>query len=199
MEMRKPDESASPTWAVKVSVPFDWQWSKNRMWIARADTYARRLSDHARSRRDLLVFSLRAELKGRRVANNVLIVWLHVELPDHKGDAINCIDLVCDAIEIATGLDDRWYGIGGLTWGVVKQDPQLTVTIGQFSAEDVQICGTCGSPLPLDFFGKGTNKLGKTTTCRDCLAARRRQKKKPRTEPCPGPDPFPGTKAPWKA
>lgn len=169
------------------------------MWVARAGMYARRLSDHARSRRDLLVFMLRAKLKGRRIANTVLVVWIHVELPNHKGDAINCLDLVCDAIEIATGLDDRWYEIGRLTWAVIKKDPQLSVRIGQFSTEDVQICGTCGLLLALDGFGKGTNKLGKATTCRDCLADRRRQHKKSRTEPCPEPDPSTGTEAPWKA
>ena len=171
-------------WQVSASVPFDWKWSKNRMWVARAGTYARRLADHARARRDSLVFVLRAALRGRRVANNVLWVNLRVEIPDHRGDAVNCLDLALDAIEIATGLNDRWYSIAGLDWAVVKDhQPQLTISIGQTEAEDVQVCGgRCGEILPLERFTKGRSKLGRATTCRECAAAMRVERKNLRAE-----------------
>ena len=58
-------------------------------------------------------------------------------IPNHRGDAINCMDLVADAVEIATGLDDRWYGISGLTWEKRPDRPEMHVWIGQSDLEDV--------------------------------------------------------------
>lgn len=171
-------------WSVDASVPFDWLWSKNRMWAPRRGTYARRLADHARSRRDLLTFALRAVLRGQRVANNVLLVQIQVEIPDHRGDAINCLDLVCDAVEAATGLDDRWYAISGLTWSVVKVNPQLRVWIGQKDTTDSKVCGRCGEVLPFEAFGLSkAAKTGRASCCRPCLTANAAERRAARRSP----------------
>ena len=192
-------------WSVSVSVPFDWQWSKNRMWVARAGSYARRLADHARARRDGLAFALRAELKGRKVSNNRLLVQIHVEIPDHKGDAINCLDLVCDGIEHATGLNDKWYSLSGLTWAVAKTNPQLKIWIGQVDVTDSKVCGTCGEILPFGDFGVAKNTAtGRASRCKSCRATVHREQKAERDrlaaeDSPPEPEPAPEADPPWRS
>jgi len=131
--VKKPGIEPNLVWRVDARVPFDWQWSKNRMWEARAGTYARRLADHARTRRDTLAMILGLALRKERVqpVENELWFGVHVWIPDRRGDAINCLDLVADAIEIATEVDDRWYQLGGLTWELDRAEPALFVWIGQ--------------------------------------------------------------------
>lgn len=158
-------------WLAHVSVPFDWRWSKNRMWISRGRGASKALAAHARQRKDALATMLRLELGSRRIAHNRLWVSIHSELPNHRGDSINCIDLACDAIQQATGLDDRWYQIGGVTWEIVKhRQPRLHIWIGQESIEDVISCSSCGQLLPLDLFHAARNKLGHGSTCKKCAS-----------------------------
>ncbi len=162
-------------WSVHVAVPFDWKWSKNGMWVARRGSFGRRLSQPARDRRDSLAVALVAELGGQQVAHNVMWLEIFAELPDHRGDAINCLDLVADAVEIATGLNDRWVKISGLDWKISKDPkPGLHVWIGQQSIEDVQACGTCGLILHLnEFYRCRSAKLGRANRCKNCSSAKR--------------------------
>lgn len=193
-------------WRVTASVPFDWKWSKNRMWLAIAGSYARRLAPHARARRDDLAMLLRVQLAKStyRVANNKLRFGIHVTMPDHRGDAINCLDLVADGIECATELNDRWFELASLTWSFDPTDPHLEVWIGQESDIDVQFCGgVCAELLTLEHFNKGRNQFGKCTVCRACQAAQRCARKadlehrsKP---PMPEPEPDGRSTAPWLA
>lgn len=74
-----------------------------------------------------------AQMAQRKVNATRGVLWLriHVYLPHHKGDAINCLDLVADAVEKGTGLDDRWYEIRSLTWEIDRANPRMVVDIGQ--------------------------------------------------------------------
>ena len=135
--LEEPPEIPPLAWRVHVVVPFDWKWSKNKMWLARAGSYGRRLSPEARGRREALAAHL--------LSRAPLWLQIHCVLPNHRGDAINCLDLVADAVEAATGLDDRWYMISGLTWSKVKgARPELHVWIGQAASQG----GLVGGPFP---------------------------------------------------
>ena len=139
--MEPPRPIPNLLWRVGVTLPLDWGWSKNRVWVARAGSYGRRMNPEARAKRDALALILRAEL-GRQgvlqVARNVLWLRLHCALPNHRGDALNVLDLVADAVQDATGLDDRWYAVEGLTWELRPDRPELRVWVGQASLEDVK-------------------------------------------------------------
>lgn len=117
-------------WTAKAVMPFDWQWSKNAMWVARAGSYARRLNPKARARKEVLAAMLRPKLPPMPLRKAPLWVLIDVGVPDRRGDAINCIDLVCDSVQLATGLDDRWYKTV-LDWEVCREKPELEVLIGQ--------------------------------------------------------------------
>lgn len=168
-------------WFVRVAVPFTYATSKNHVWATtrRGHVYKRQESNKARHDIGILI---KDALDGRRVANNKLWIDILVQKPNHKGDAVNVVDLVCDAIKDVIPVDDRWYSIRRLDWEVVKKDPMLYVGIGQESDEDVQVCSACGGVLPLHAFtsNKHNKLLGVSRTCRECDAAGRRLAKQRR-------------------
>jgi hypothetical protein len=161
-------------WFVRIAIPFDYALSKNKMY-GRARTGQVFLRAEGKAMRMLLVNSVRRALCAQRIAHNKLWIDLFVEKPDHTGDAVNVVDVVCDAIKEAIPLDDRWYAIRRLDWAIEKEDPMLSIGIGQESDRDVQACSTCGRILLFDAFNLNkSTKLGITTECRECLAVKRR-------------------------
>ncbi len=162
----------SPTlaWRVAVAVPFSYGMSKNAIWrnVTASHVVLRR---DARQRRNHICMLLRAAIaqSGHRVARNKLWLDIFVEKSDNRGDAVNFIDLVCDAVKDATELDDRWYSIRRVDWSVQKSDPRLLVGIGQDSTVDSEICSYCGGLKPLDEFGKKKgNPTGRDRVCKLC-------------------------------
>lgn len=154
-------------WSVGVSVPFTWALSKNHLW-----TLARRghvyLREDSRAARDGLILSLSQSLKGITPINGKLWVDLIVQKPNHRGDAINLLSAVCDAIKVATGIDDRWYSVRRLDWQIVKDNPQLILRIGQEVIEPERVCSYCGRSLPIDRFALHGR------ICQECRSAARR-------------------------
>ena len=155
-------------WIMRVAVPFTYAASKNHI-------YARRRSGHvflrreSKAKRAEITAAIRAGLVDRRVAHNKVWLDVLVQKPDHYGDAINVIDLVCDAVKDAVPVDDRWFCIRRLDWEIVKEDPQLIIGIGQDSLEDAQVCSYCGQIKPLTAFNKAKNRpLGVGRECREC-------------------------------
>lgn len=122
-------------WSIQVVVaPYvHGDWSKNRMWVTRRGGRGRCLSKRARIARDRLAAMVAAQMAGAGYVATRGVLWLriHVCLPHHRGDAINCLDLVADAVEKGTGLDDRWYEIRCLTWEIDRANPRMVVDIGQ--------------------------------------------------------------------
>lgn len=167
------DELPDAHTVARVALPFDYAVSKNAVWrVGRGGhVYARQESN---AYRDALILALRNSgpwFQGK--------LWLDifVEKPDHKGDAVNVVDVVCDAVKVATGVDDRWYSIARLDWSIVKVQPRLIVGLRQAVTEDRQVCSACGIDHPLDgdFFHRNrSTKTGFTRVCRSCSSARTR-------------------------
>ena len=160
-------------WLVRIAVPFSYAASKNHVWTSKDRDHVR---SRARSRafRASITSMVSAALVGRRVAVNKLWIDIRVQKPDHKGDAVNVVDLVCDAVKDATGLDDRWYSLRSVDWEIVKGAPMLFVGIGQESDEDLQACSSCGRLLALSMFASNrSNKLGRSRNCHDCRRVKR--------------------------
>lgn len=161
-------------WEVRVSIPFSYGMSKNRLYHngARGNKV---LTAAARSHRDSLTNAVKAACSKQKVASNKLWVSMLVQKPDNRGDAVNMIDIVCDAIKRAIPLDDRWYSIRGVDWQIVKSDPRIYVGIGQESLEDVLVCSCCGRSLPIEAFSKKKSSMtGRDRDCRECKSALRR-------------------------
>lgn len=157
-----------PRHLVRVAIPFDWAASKNAVWRTGrgGHVYARAEGVAVRANLTSLIRDAGGEwFQGK--------VWIDifVEKPNHKGDATNVVDLVCDAVKDAIGVDDRWYSIRRVDWAIVKVDPLIYVGVAQEVGEDHQACSHCGRILVLDAFGANrSTKTGRTRVCRECAA-----------------------------
>lgn len=160
-------------WAVRVAVPFSYAVSKNAIYrlLPRGHVCLRR---EARDKRDAIAMLVGQALAGRRVAHNKVWLDILVQKPNHKGDAVNVVDTVCDAVKRAIPVDDRWFCIRQLDWQIVKDNPQLFIGIGQDSEEDCQVCSFCGLIKPFAAFGcKRSSHLGVDRVCKECRRAGR--------------------------
>ncbi len=159
-------------WLVRFRVPFSYAASKNHIYAMSRSGHVT-LRRESRAMRAMIAEATRSAIGDTRVANNKVWLDIFVQKPNHKGDAVNVVDLVCDAIKDAIPVDDRWYCIRRLDWEVVKGDTgMMFIGIGQDTDVDVQVCSSCGRILPLTEFTKNVrNKHGVTRNCRDCSSS----------------------------
>lgn len=155
-------------WAVRIAVPFDYCLSKNHIytntrWGHRA---LRRDSSNAR---DQITLLLKEAVQGMEVKRNKVWIDIFVQKPNHRGDAINVIDLVCDGVKLALGIDDRWFSIRRLDWQIIKEKPLIYIGVGQEECEHSKLCSHCGLILPDALFGKSVRE------CKGCKQARRKR------------------------
>lgn len=164
-------------WHVRVAVPFSYAASKNHIYaLCNAGHIA--LRREAKLMRQAIAAALRQGLHCIRVAHNRVWIDILVQKPNHKGDAVNVVDLVCDAVKDAIGVDDRWFSIRRLDWEIVKESPRLFVGVGQDSETDSQICSYCGQIKPFSEFNRHKrSRLGIGRECRECRRQGRLLKK----------------------
>jgi hypothetical protein len=164
-------------WIIRLAVPFQYSLSKNHMFTTTRFGHVA-LRKESRGIRDEITQLLREAMRKREIKNNKLWIDILVQKPNHKGDAINVLDLVCDAIKDATGVDDRWYSIRRLDWQIVKTNPMMFIGIGQELCVGSIACSSCGEILPLNQFNKNkASKVGVTRNCRECLKLMRKERK----------------------
>lgn len=164
------DPAPDLAWAVRLSIPFDYAISKNHTWTTtkRGHVFLR---DEHRRMRDSIIWEFKQALAGQVVKQNRLWIDLLVQKSDHRGDAVNVLDGICDALKVATGLDDRWYSVRRLDWEVCKDSPMIYIGLGQEDVDDAQVCCYCGRLLPYSAFGR--NRSRKCGCSRECLECRR--------------------------
>lgn len=155
-------------WLVRAGVPFSYAASKNHIYaLCRAGHL--RLRRESRQMRAAIVSALRTGLHCAPIVHNRVWIDILVQKPNHKGDAVNVVDLVCDAVKEAVGVDDRWFCIRRLDWEIVKDNPRLFVGVGQDSDVSCQICSYCGQIKPFSEFNRSKhNRLGIGRECREC-------------------------------
>lgn len=174
-------------WEITLEYPFDYCLSKNSIYRLNSGGHVelRKERKQAMEKISLLIKTLISKSKIKVCQNKV---WLDffIERPDFRGDAVNFVDSLCDAIKMGVGIDDRWFCVGTIDWRIVKVEPKIYIRIGQDSLENVQCCSYCGRILPFEKFGK-RNKSSQTThgiarVCFDCTRVedgyRRKEKRK---------------------
>jgi hypothetical protein len=159
-------------WAVRIAYPFSYAMSKNHIYRFSQKGHVF-LRSESRAKKEGLEIVLRNALKSAGVTVRSNRVWLDifVQKPNHKGDAINVLDLVADAAKKSLGLDDRWFSIRRLDWEITKGRGMLYLGVGQEDVPDVQACSICGRLLELSAFTK--SKGSKNGVGRECLECRR--------------------------
>lgn len=159
---------------LRLAMPFDWAASKNAVWRTGrgGHVYARKESVDWRGQ-----LAQKIRDAGLEWFDGKVYLDVFVEKPNHKGDAINVLDLVADAVKDATGVDDRWYSVRRLDWSIVKQEPRILVGIAQRVGEHHRVCSHCGRELVLEDFGRNRSApRGRTRVCRDCSAPKKGRK-----------------------
>ena len=163
-------------WQRHVSIPFSYALSKNQM-FARTRSGNVMLRRESRDLRLQITRAVKAALYEQHVAHNKLWISILVDKPDHRGDAVNVIDLICDALKDAMRVDDRWFCIGNVDWQVNKTNPRIHIFFGQDTDEDAQVCSICGLIKPLTAFHKSKRyTLGVTYECKSCRKTLRTSK-----------------------
>jgi hypothetical protein len=162
---------------VRISVPFTYHISKNAMWSTTRKGHVF-LREYHKTIRDLIGYRLKQAIGEQRFYEDKIWLDIFVQKPDARGDALNVIDAVSDAIKGVLGVDDRWYSVKRLDWQIVKDDPQIYIGISQKSDGDKRICSYCGRILTLDMFWKDkSNRMGVGRECKECKTAKGRKKK----------------------
>lgn len=166
------------SWYIKVCFPYSGSFSKNRLYeVARKKTkYGFKkpimyMTDEAREASFALTALVRAELNRKGIKPYRGRVWLDflVQKPRANVDATNIIDLACDAIKYAIGVDDKWFSIARLDWEIVREDPQIIIGIGQVISRNYRICGACKRVLPEENFPSLGKGKGGAQYCIECL------------------------------
>lgn len=161
-------------WVVRFAVPFSYAASKNHIYSMRSSGH-RELRIEANEMKRKIADSLLESIQrmGVKVVHNKVWLDILVQKSNHRGDAVNVLDLVCDAVKRALPVDDRWFCIRRLDWEVVKKNPRLFIGIGQENVEDSQVCSYCGLILPLAAFCKKSDTpLGVGRECRSCRSVK---------------------------
>jgi uncharacterized Zn-finger protein len=118
---------------------------------------------------------LESAISGKKIYRNKVWIDIFVQKPDHRGDAINFVDLIADAIKVAIGIDDRWFSIRRVDWQIVKENPRIFIGIGQQDLFDSKICSYCGRILPEKNFSKSGRE------CRECTSQKKFMKAQSRS------------------
>ncbi len=155
---------------VRFAMPFNWKLSKNAVlnlaYANKGHVFIRR---EVRDLRNDIAWRVKEAFANIPIYQGKVWIDLCVEKPHNKGDAINVLDTVCDAIKVGLGIDDKWFAIRWLDWSIVKDNPKIIIGISQEVEEHHQICSYCGRCLPVREFVKNkSNKYGCGTECREC-------------------------------
>ncbi len=154
-------------WASYFSTPYSAASSKNRRWTNNGHGGVF-LSAEVRSYQDELIRRI-SGIDRTWIKMNKVWISLFVQKPNHKSDAINVVDTICDAVKKAIDLDDRWFCIDRLDWEIAKKDPKIFIKIGQEAVPDQIVCSHCGRLQSPEFFTKSKNgPLGRSRSCMDC-------------------------------
>lgn len=164
-------------WKAQIAFPFDQNLSKNALWRTgyKGHVYLR---EEAKKARDVIEQRFRKALKSMPLKHNKIWIELLVQKPHHRGDAINFVDSICDALKKSTEVDDRWFSISRVDWEIVKVDPQIFVGLGQEECENSIACSSCGGIKSFEMFAKNRSmKLGVTRNCKECVSGGRAKKR----------------------
>ena len=117
----------APPFRIACVVPFDKRLSKN----AQKTPFKGRmvLTKDARSATSALVQSLVRCITGRPKEVKTLVT-IRVFKPNHRMDAVNFVDVVCDCVQKAIGINDHWYS-ASVDWEIDKVNPRIEIEVGQ--------------------------------------------------------------------
>lgn len=162
----------APVRILRVSVPFDTSFSKNSIYAVGKGGHIH-LRQRQRELREAVTWRVKQHWDGPPWPNRKTYLDILVQKPNHKSDAINVLDSICDALKVAIGVDDRWFCVSRLDWEIVKRDPLIHIGIAVDGTGDMSVCSYCGRVLVLSAFtANRTMAKGISRKCRECSRQR---------------------------
>lgn len=146
----------------RFTLPYDWDGlSKNRRY-GRARAQGRTYLNPAA--RAMHVQIVEAVTGSGPWVTGPLHLDIHVVRPDKRGDPINCLQAISDAVQEGIGVDDRWYS-ANISWSLDRENPRVEVALSQVVTEEHNICSRCAELLPATAFWKNQSR------CKPCQKA----------------------------
>jgi len=167
-------------WVRRLSVPFDYASSKNHAMQMGGYSGHVFLRKESRQYREMVRQAIADAVADAPVVIAKLWIDLIIQKPNHRGDAVNALDMLMDSIKEGCGVDDRWFCLLRLDWQIVKHKPQILIGLAQKDSEECRACSYCGRVLSLQGFSKNIGMpQGRSRACLDCnrLAASQRKPK----------------------
>lgn len=118
-------------WFTTLTFPFMPELSKNRMWPRARDGHTYLNPDSAKAR-DGIVLLVRAAVRHWPQAEwppGKLWLDIFIEKPNRRTDAFNFLDIISDAVQLGTGIDDRNFALWRLDWTICSP-AIITIKIG---------------------------------------------------------------------
>lgn len=154
---------------IQIEIPFSVFLSKNKIGYGKFGYFKLRETCDLQ---DYITIVIKSEMKKKKIKFTTGKVWIDlvIQKPQVRGDAINYIDRICDAIQPAIGINDYWFSIKRLDWQVVYKDPKIIIGIGQDFNEKMKGCSMCGRVLLVNpYFFKTKGNIDKPyQNCRSC-------------------------------
>jgi len=173
-------------WTARTSIPFDKHLSKNAMWsnVGRGSHHGQHYvrAGH-RAARELIAWEVKRITHGREIFEGPLWIDILVQKPNHRFDAVNFLDGICDGVKLAVGIDDNWFAIRRLDWEIVKTTPRIYIGVGQAIDRHHRCCSYCGELKPLTaehFNRKASAPHGLDRVCKPCSRLEDADKRKRR-------------------
>ena len=154
---------------IQIELPFSSYLSKNKYGYANTNGVFRHYTLPETSALQTQIAYL---IKAKRPNFVQRKVWVEmvIQKPQLRGDAINYVDRICDAIQKAIGINDSWFSLRKVDWQIIRKDPKIIIGIGQEGLEPMKGCTMCGRVLQIDpYFSKPNKPESKPyLTCKSC-------------------------------
>ena len=126
-------KEAKVTHRVLVSIPFDSNWSKNKIEGRTRSGKTYPLKEHQQLR-EYLTEVLTEACAGIEWKKQKYYVSYFAQKPSNRGDAINFLDALADVIKKVIGVDDNYLVIQDIDFEVVKngENNKIYISISQY-------------------------------------------------------------------
>ncbi len=111
------------------------------------------LRDRARKLKQAIISMVVLKTGGRWPVGKIWVDII-VQKDSQKADAVNVVDILCDAIKDGIGVDDKWFSLGLVDWEVSKIAPKIVFQIYRYHSEPKRVCYSCGEVRDASEFWK---------------------------------------------
>jgi hypothetical protein len=157
---------------VTISIPYTSAVSKNRVPGYSSATKKTFYQRESRQIRESVGLLLKSEMNRTGITFVEDKIWISILVQKRfigHIDAVNAVDLVCDAVKDVIGVDDKWFSIKLVDWEIKKTNPQITIEVGQADDIPKKVCTSCGRILNKTLFRPyPSNTDGLSRVCEEC-------------------------------